>query len=358
LSLDPRAGELVVPATFAGGGDQAVALGGAVQMYSAQSPTWRNGFYNPAAVTADQTGVSNPLGLSINNAFGRLWPANAPYGLTGPGTSSIDDPDGRPLKGAPNTTTGGVYFGDLTGRQPAQVIPGALDGAAVGTAFLGRSPDGSGRAVFAVVVADGSIVQEHTAKALDGLAPAGTVQPLKGRSWSVDSRGVDNTEHPERALTPRLGALVNYEPELVLYVSQPFDDSITAIDLAVGGPPGNEVFEATGTRVIRSPALNQPVDLAPVEIETEDPDWASNTTMEEEGDFYACNRGDNTIVRMRQDGTVVAVRAVRVAGRSLGYARLNGIGTSPDHSTIWLSYVGKLPGSSDREGGVLALPAF
>jgi len=37
----------------------------------------------PGAVTAGFTGVSNPLGLSINNAFGRLWPANAPYGLGG-----------------------------------------------------------------------------------------------------------------------------------------------------------------------------------------------------------------------------------------------------------------------------------
>jgi hypothetical protein len=358
LSIDPRGEELAVPATFASAGNQAVALSGAIQMYSAQSPTWRNGFYNPTAVTADQTGVSNPLGLSINNAFGRLWPANAPYGLAGPGTSSIDDPDGRPLKGAPNLTTGGVYFGHLTGRQPAQIIPGALDKAAVGTAFLGRSPDGSGRAVFSVVVADGSIVQEHTAKALDGLAPAGTVQPLANRSWLGDSRTEDNAEHPERLLAPRLGAILNYTPDVVLYVSQPFDDSIKAIELAIGGPPGNEVFVPTGTRELRSPALSQPVDLAPVEIETEDGNWSSNTTMEEESDFYVCNRGDNTIVRMRQDGTIVAVRRVRAGGESLGYARLNGIATSSDHSTIWVTYVGKLPGSRDRMGGVLELPAF
>jgi hypothetical protein len=358
LSIDPRGEELAVPATFASAGDQAVALDGAVQMYSAQSPMWRNGFYNPTAVTADQTGVSNPLGLSINNAFGRLWPANAPYGLAGPGTSSIDDPDGRPLKGAPNPTTGGVYFGDLTGRQPAQIIPGALGKAAVGTAFLGRSPDGSGRAVFSVVVADGSIVQEHTAKALDGLAPVGTVQALANRSWNTEDQTDDDGEHPELQVTPRLGAIVNYEPTRILYVSQPFDDSIKAIDLAIGGPTGDEVFVPSTSHVIRSAALNQPVDLAPVEIETEHPNWASNTTMEEETDFYVCNRGDNTIVRMRQDGTVVAVREVRTRGRSLGYARLNGIATSPDHSKIWVTYVGKLPGSSDRMGGVLELPAF
>jgi hypothetical protein len=356
LSIDPSGENLAVPASFANAGDQASALGGAVQMYSAQSPMWLNGFYNPTAVTANQTGVSNPLGLSINNAFGRLWPANAPYGLAGPGSSSIDDPDGRPLKGAPNPTTGGVYFGSLTGRQPVQIIPGALDKGAVGTAFLGRSPDGTGRAVFSVVVADGSIVQEHTAKALDGLAPAGAIQPIANRSWITESE--DDEEHPELLVTPRLGAILNYEPTLILYVSQPFDDSVKAIDLAIGGPAGDQVFVPTTSRVIRSAALNQPVDLAPVEIETEASNWASNTTMEEETDFYVCNRGNNTIIRMQQDGTVVAVREVRANGRSLGYARLNGIATSPDHSKIWVSYVGKLPGSSDRKGGVLELAAF
>jgi hypothetical protein len=364
LSIDPAGSELAVPPTFASAGKQESILDGAVQMYSAQGLNWLNSFWNnnPLPVTANQTGVSNPLGLSINNAFGRLWPANAPYGLEGPGSSSIDDPDGRPLRGAPNTTTGGVYFSNLTGRQPEQIIPGALTKGAVGTAFLGRSPDGSvpRRAVFAVVVADGSIVQEHTAKALDGLAPADTVQALAGRSWADVALGDDEQDHPELRPTPRLGAIINYEPTLILYVSQPFDNSIKAIELAVrpSDPVGNEVFEPSRSHLIHSQALNEPVDLAPAEIETEDPNWASNTTMEEETDFYVCNRGDNTIVRMRQDGTVVAVREVRFGERSLGYARLNGIATSSDHSAIWVSYVGKLPGAKDRKGGILELPAF
>jgi hypothetical protein len=353
LSIDPEGSELAVPTAFASSGDQASALGGAVQMYSAQSPNWLNGIYSPAALTADQPGVANPLGMSINNAFGRLWPANAPYGLDGPGSSSITDPDGRPLKGAPNPMTGGVYFGNLTGRQPAQVIPGALSKAAVGTALLGRSPDGTGRAVFAVVVADGSIVQEHTEKALDGIAPPGSVQPLATRSWPVD-----DADDPERRVLPRLGAIVNYAPTLSLYVSQPFDNSIKAIDLTTGGPAGNEVFMPAGMRVIRSSALDQPLDLAPVRVEVAHPDHASNTTMQPNTDFYVCNRGNSTIVRMRQDGTVVAVRRVRVGDTSLGQARLNGIATSSDGSRIWVTYVGKLPGASDRDGGVLELPAF
>jgi hypothetical protein len=343
LSIDPTGSSvLAVPPAFASAGDQASSLGGAVQMYSAQSPNWRNGFYNAAAVTATQTGVSNPIGLSINNAFGRVWPANAPYGLNGPGTSTIDDPDGRPLKGAPNPTTGGVYFGNLTGRQPAQIIPGALSKAAVGTAFLGRSPDGGGRAVFIVVVADGSIVQEHTAKALDGLAPAGTVQPLLQEGESDESDG----------LTPRLGAVLNYQPTKVLYVSQPRDDSIIAINLEIGGPKGNEIFVPTTSRVLRSSALDEPVDLAPVRIETEDPNWSSNTTLEETSDIYICNQGNNTIVRMSQGGSVIAVRRVRLQGHSLG-GRLNGIATSSDHSKIWVTFVG-----GRSRGGVLEVAAF
>jgi hypothetical protein len=353
LSIDPRGSELAVPASFASAGNQASVLGGAVQMYSAQSPNWLNGIYNPAAVTADQPGVANPLGMSINNAFGRLWPANAPYGLEGPGSSSITDPDGRPLKGAPNPRTGGVYFGSLTGRQPAQVIPGALSKAAVGTALLGRSPDGTGRAVFAVVVADGSIVQEHTEKALDGIAPPGAVQPLVNRSWPDDDPG-----HPGRRVLPRLGAIVNYAPQLSLYISQPFDDSIKAINLTTGGPTGNQVFMPGTSRVIRSSALDQPLDLAPVQIDTTHPDHASNTTMQPGTDFYVLNRGNDTIVRMRQDGTVVAVRRLRARHRSLGQARPNGIATSSDGSKIWITYVGKLPGLGDRLGGVLELTPF
>ena len=359
LSIDPAGEGLAVPATFAAAGDQASTLDGAVQLYSAQSPNFLNGIYHPTAVTANQAAVANPLGMSINNSFGRPWPANAPYGLTGPGSSSIVDPDGRPLLAAPNEMTGGVYFDDLTGRQPVQVIPGALKTAAVGTALLGRAADGTGRAVFCVVMADGSIVQEHTEKALDGLAPVGTVQPLVGRSWpGAQNRNDRDPNDQSRSPLPRLGAIVSYAPLLVLFVSQPFDNSIKVIELTIGGPPGNEVFMPGATRVIRSRELNQPLDLAPVAIETGSPDQSSNTTMKPGTDFYVCNRGNGTIVRMTQTGQVVRVRRVRAEGRSLGSARLNGIATASDGSKIWASYVGKLPGSPDPFGGVLELPAF
>jgi len=98
LSIDPSEREvLFIPRDFAQSGDQASAHGGAVQMFSANSPHWLNSVNNSGAKTASYTGVSNPLGLSNNNAFGRLWPANAPFGDDGLGSSSILDPNGLPL---------------------------------------------------------------------------------------------------------------------------------------------------------------------------------------------------------------------------------------------------------------------
>jgi hypothetical protein len=350
LSIDPHGTEtLVIPPDFAAAGGQAAALAGRVQMFSAQSPPFLNGVNNPQAVTADFTGVSNPLGLSINNAFGRLWPANAPSGLEGIGTSTILDPNGVPLAGAPNAQAGGVFAGNLTPRLPTQVMSGALNTGAVGTAFLGHSPDGSMRAVFSVILADGSIVQAHTGKAVDGLAPAGTVSPLLGHQEQGD-------EGNPRAVSPRLGALLNYSPTRILYVSEPFENSIAVLDLTDDGV----IFRVTSVHRLHSEALNQPVDLTPVENETEDNNWASNTTLDVGADFYIANRGNNTIVRMRQDGTVVDVRRVRLEdGRSLGDARLNGIAISPHGTTIWLTVTGHLPGYGDRSAGaVLELPAF
>ena len=346
LSLDPRGPDtLVIPSDFASAGDQPSALGGWVQMYSSQSPGFLNGVNNPVAVTAQFTAVSNPLGISINNAFGRLWPANTPYGLSGIGTSTIVDPNGLPLAGAPNVQAGGVFAGDLTPRLPSQLLLGALDSSAVGTAFLGRSPDGSRRAVFSVVLADGSLVQEHAAQAVDGLAPAGTVASL------LPARFDDGQQH----ISPRLGVILNYTPTRFLYVSEPFRNSIAVLELADDG----QIFHVARVHRIHSDVLNFPVDLAPADIETANPDWASNTTLEEGSDFYVANRGNNTIVRMHQDGSVVAVRQVRLNdGWPLSRARLNGIATSPDGMKIWVTVTGSLHGEDGPEGAVLELPAF
>src|SRR5215831_14687802 len=355
LSIDPSGpGSLSVPPNFAQSGVQASTLGGAVQMFSANSPHWLNGVNNSGASTASFTGVSNPLGLSNNNAFGRLWPANAPFGDTRAGSSSILDPTGLPLKGAPSPVIGGVYVGSQTNRnvvavpQQPQVIPGSLNTGAVGTAFFGPSPDGSCRAVFSVVTSDGAIVQEHTAKGLDGLAPAGTVQPLLGRSWAAPNQGVE----------PRLGVLMNpytATPNAAwqLFVSEPFNNTIAVLNLVVFGTAPNQVFGLDSVTLISSPSLNLPVDLAPVQRDADSINWASNTTLDEGSDFYVANRGDNTIVRMRQDGTVLGIRRVAMDS-PLNNASLNGIATSTDGQTIYATFT--IP--SNIQGGVLALPAF
>jgi hypothetical protein len=321
-------------------------------MFSANSPHWYNAVNNFGANTANYSGVSNPLGLSNNNAFGRLWPANAPFGRAGVGSSSILDPTGLPLKGAPNPFIGGVYLGSLTNRNVVAVpqrqgIPGSLSTGAVGTAFLGPSPDGTCKAVFAVVTADGAIVQEHTLYGLDGLAPAGTVQPLLGLNWDA----------PNNMVEPRFGVLMNPYTATPgqawqLFVSEPFNNTIAVINLVVFGAP-YQVFGLGSVNRISSSSLNLPVDLTPVQRDAVNINWASNTTLDDGSDFYVANRGDNTIVRMRQDGTVVGVRRVALDG-PVNNASLNGIAISTDGKTIYVTFT--IP--SNIQGGVLALRAF
>jgi hypothetical protein len=365
LSIDPNVPVILsVPPSFASNGGQASALNGAVQMFAANSADWLNSINNPNANTKQYTGVSNPLGLSNNYAFGRFWPANAPFGDNGVGSSSILDPTGLPLAGpplaAPNKLIGGVYVGNLTDRdvvamptQP-QVISGALNTGAVGTALLGPSPDGTCKAVFAVVTVDGAIVQEHTLKGLDGLAGPGTLRPLEGQSWHPPNQDVE----------PRLGVLMNpYVPSgaptgtvMQLFVSEAFNDTIAVVNLTIYGTAPNQVFGLGSVSRISSLAFNLPVDLSPASIDTDDPMWASNTTLDEGSDFYVANRGDNTIVRMTQGGSVVAVRRVSVQPGPLNNASLNGIATSTDGSKIYLTFT--RPGHSAYQGGVLEVPAF
>jgi hypothetical protein len=383
LSIDPTgAYVLSVPPDFASSGTQAAALGGAVQMFSANSPSWRNKINNPSAFTQQYAGVGNPLGLSNNNAFGRVWPANSPFGLDHAGSSTILDPTGLPLLGAPNAEIGGVYFGDLTDRDKVtstpQVITGALSKGAVGTALLGPSPDGTCKAVFAVVTADGAIVQEHTLKGLDGLAPPGTVRPILGSDGdaqiirahtfnglpelalpgSVRAMLGDDGDREDEGVEPRFGVIMNpYTQAPVarqLFVSEPFYNTIAVINLVVVGTSPNQVFGLGSITRIASPGLNVPVDLTPVQRDADNVNWASNTTLDQGSDFYVANQGDNTIVRMQQTGAIVAIRRVTVKGHSLDDVRLNGIADSVDASTIFATFVDPDTG----QGGVLAMPAF
>ena len=247
-----------------------------------------------------------------------------------------------------------------TPSQP-QVIEGALRHGAVGTALLGPSPDGTCKAVFAVVTADGAIVQEHTLYGLDGLAPAGTVRPVLGGDGNAQQEGVK----------PRFGVIMNpYNPPAgvirQLFITEPFYDTIAIVNLTVSGTAPYQVFGLGSVSRIHSDALNIPVDLTPVERNSDDQNWASNTTLDEGlpnsggSDFYVANQGDNTIVRMKQDGAIVAIARITVNGQPLDNVVLNGIAASADATdtknptTIFATFVDPNSG----QGGVLAMSGF
>jgi hypothetical protein len=137
-------------------------------MYAAQSPAFLNSVKKPQAATTEFLSASLPLGISINNGNGRPWLANAPNGASGMGTISVLDPQGYPLAGAPSQSAGGIFAGYLTNRN-LKTTQG-INSAALGTTILTKSPDLTGRAVFAAVQADGSVAQFNVLKGVDSTA--------------------------------------------------------------------------------------------------------------------------------------------------------------------------------------------
>lgn len=336
ISLDLSNGPVNVPAGFAGGGGQARADGGAVILYVANSPAFVNSLNNPNAATAQLPAASLPLGISFNNGFGRPWFANAPQGSDGDGTITVIDGNGRPLAGAPDPVAGGVFAGDETDRNSSTTH--GLTAGALTTTLLTKSPDGSGKAVFLAALADGSVVQVHVQKGVDGLAPAGSFTPIPNISTAkAESNSPDDIT--------RVGMLFNWAPARRVFVTDPLADRILVLDLTDDGT----LFHST-PHYINSSALDRPVDMAPATVEVAARNFASNTTLGVGSDFYVLNRGNNSIVRMTQDGAVVAVREIESGVEGF---RAGGIATSPDARTIYVS--GTTPGAS---GVVLKLPAF
>ena len=350
LSVDPHAATdghaLTVPKDLA----NRVAVSGApVQLYSAQSARYLNRLHNSGARTADVAGVSGPRYLSINNAFGRPWIANAPFGLQGAGNESVLDPDGAPLANAPSDDAGGVFAGAQTSRSSTpravraggfaswfnlrpsgQLTPGSIERGALGTALLGSSPDGSGLAVFAVVTGTGAIVQIHVRDGVDGLAPAGTID------IGNDDPGV-------------VGIAFKWLPDRALFVADARRDRIAVLHLA----DDTRHFKLARISHVVSPWLNQPVDLAACVPEVANPRFSSHTTLTGGSDLYVVNRGDGTLLRLRQDGKVLA-RAVITGpdGQPIGAGRLRSVAVSADAGRIWL-IAGSAHGQADGHGSVL-----
>jgi hypothetical protein len=289
--------------------------------------------------------VSNPLGISINNAFGRPWFASAPQGSHGLGLSTVLDPDGRPLADAPHLGAGGVFAGALTNRDP-QRLAGGLQTGAVGTAFLGASPDGTGKAVFAVLTADGALAQVHVERGVDGLARTGTISALADISPSTAGA----TRGARRA-----GMVFNWIPDRLLFLTDPLANALVQLRLR----DDQEIFQVADTRRLELPELDQPIDLAPAVQEVANPSFSSNTTLAGGADLYVANRGNGTIVRLRQDGRAIAIARLELPGWGpIGPDRLNGIAVSPDSRTLWVTLDGDVPGFPGQEGAVVELPTF
>ena len=355
LSIDVSGAVVNVPADFARpdlspptiATGQPYAAGGAVILYTAQSPAFLNGNNNPAAVTADRPSVSLPLGISLNNGFGRPWFANAPAGATGEGTISVVDPSGVPLAGAPDAVAGGVFASYITNRQlnPPDPTQG-LTTAAVATALATKSPDLAipQRAVFFAALADGSIAQVHVQKGVDPLARAGSFTPIP-----VITTGAAESTDPNTVT--RVGMIFNWAPTRILYVSDPLANRILALTISDEGASPHTLFDASDARYIRSPRFDMPIDIAPAIPEVAARNFASNTTLGAGSDFYVLNRGNNSIVRMTQGGKVVAVRQIQTAGAP-GF-RVNGLAVSEDARLIWVTAT-----TPDRKGVVLQMPTF
>lgn len=338
LSLAISSAPVSVPPGFASAGGQASAVGGTVILYTAQSPAFINSVNaNTGAVTASMPAVSLPLGISLNNGFGRPWFANAPNGSNGDGTITVDDPNGAPLRGAPSTVAGGVFAGNLTNRNAA--TRHGLTAGALATALVTKSPDGTGRAVFLAALADGSVEQVHVQKGVDGLLPSGSFTPIADISR-------ERAESNDPALVTRVGMLFNWVPQRNVFISDPVGNRILVFDLVDDGT----LFNGVNIRYLKSPVLRTPVDLAPAVREVGARNFSSNTTLGGGADFYVLNRGNNSVVRMRQNGDVVAVRYVTTSVENF---RLNGIAVSENARTIWLTATA--PGAN---GLVLQMPAF
>jgi mono/diheme cytochrome c family protein len=328
LSLDPDGETMIVPSDFAASDGQVSALHGRVQLLTAQSSRFLSTANSKEGTAAPIPAVSNPVGIAINNAFGFLSFANAPGSFGAPGTVLAAGPDRMRLSG------------------PGGLLAGELPAGAIAAALLGLSPDGRKKAVLAILAADGAIVQASGKSSLEALAPPGTLSPIP---FMASARQAG----PFRVT--RTGIIVNWFPDRVLFAADPGRNAIVALPVAAGA----DGLRPGISRILSLPDFDIPVDLAPANPEVADPIYASNTSLAPGSDIYVVNRGNGTVVRMRQDGAAVAVRRITLPGkRELGPGRLNGIAISPDGRRIWLTVDSPLPGDPNAPGAVLEVPAF
>ncbi|WP_287336581.1 hypothetical protein [Mesorhizobium sp.] len=390
LSIDPHAGKsggtIIVPQELNNGD-------GRVQLYTAQSERFLNQRYNAGARTAHLAAASGPRYISINNAFGRPWIANAPNGVAGEGSVTVVDPDGAPLANAPSREAGGVFAGRHTDREQApkaqpsgwlgkllnyresgQLTPGGMQAGALGTAFLGPSPDGSGFAVFAAVTADGGVVQIHVQDGVDGLAGPGTVSAGQGtvstglgtvsagqgtvstgQGTVSTGRGTMSAGHGIGDDPGVIGLAFKWNPDRALYIADPGRDRMVLLDLE----DDRRHFTVARTRTISLPEFDRPVDVAAAIPEIANPQFSSHTTLAGGSDLFVANRGDGSLLRLSQDGRLLARATIEIPGLGpLGADRVGAIATSADAQRIWITIGGAAPGFPRHEGALIEVGVF
>lgn len=328
LSLSPRldGAPLLVPEGFASSGTQASVAGGDIQLVTAQSPAFSHPVNTPA--TAELTGVGLPTGISLNNGSGRPWFSNAPRGSRGEGTVTVLNPSGVPTA---------IFAGAATNRAGTSG-PGMPSGA-LGTTLISKSPDDTAKPVFAAVLADGSVVQVHVTKGVDPLAPAGTLTAVPNVSRAA-------AESVVAGVVARAGMAFNWVPTMSLFIAEPLANRLAVLDLSDDG----QRFSVRAVRHLQSRELDVPIDVAPAVREVASASFSSNTMLGAGSDLYVLNRGDNSIVRMRQDGEVVARR--RIVADVRGF-RVNGLGVSADNETLYITAT-----TPNRDGVLLRARAF
>ena len=158
---------------------------------------------------------------------------------------------------------------------------------------------------------------------VDGLAAPGTV----GRLYIDDDPGV-------------IGIAFKWNPQRVLYIAGSARDRLVLLHLE----DDRRHFTVGRTSAIMSPALKQPVDVAAALPEIANPSFASHTTLAGGSDLYIANRGDGSLLRVSQDGHVLARARIEVPGLgALGRDRIRAIAVSADAQRVWLTLQGELP---------------
>jgi hypothetical protein len=337
LSLDVSRGQYAVPENFAA--QDKKTLDGKVILYSAQNRDYINGYYNSSAVTRDLPNVSNPTYISINNAFGRPWQANSPFGIHGAGLISVSDPNGKPFANPPSIESGGVFFRDMSNRVHGdyqtnttlrfwlpgsvarenrhQYIAGHLNTGSISTTFLGNSPDSTNFAVFAAVGADGSVSQIHVQDGVDGLIKKAVIKP-----------------HQEDGTIA--GTVFRWIPDFGLFITDLYGDRVALLSLMTD----EHVYRVKGVSYITSPEIRRPVDIAAVIPEIANPRFSSNTTLAGTSDLYVANQ-NGTLVRMDQRGKILAKVKVKTDYQNSLNGEIKSISTSYDAQTIFVGMEGK-----------------